>query len=94
MKRALLLMLFIPLPAFALSQEAKEFMRIVKQLEPMQCKKRQIRRQIVMAEAEKRDDDARKLRADFAKLDRDPKTAKLERRLADLEKRITKDDLP
>ena len=50
----------------------------------MQCKKRQLRRQIVMAEAEQRDEDARKLRADFAKLDRDPKTAKLERRLAEL----------
>jgi hypothetical protein len=94
MRRALVLALLIPLHAFGLSQEAEEFMRITKEIEPMQCKKRQLRRQIVMAEAEQRADDARKLRADFTKLDRDPKTAKLEKRLAQLEKRITKEDLP
>ena len=94
MRRLLLLLAFIPFNAFALSQDAKEFLDIMKTLEPMQCKKRQLRRQIVMAEAEKRDDDARKLRADFARLDRDPKTSKLERRLAELQPRITKDDLP
>jgi hypothetical protein len=93
-RRLLLLLAFIPFSAFALSQDAKEFLDIMKTLEPMQCKKRQLRRQIVMAEAEKRDDDARKLRGDFARLDRDPKTSKLERRLAELQPRITKDDLP
>jgi hypothetical protein len=81
-------------PAWALSEPAKEFMAIIKEIEPMQCKKRQIRRQIVMADAEQRTADGRKLREEFSKLDRDPKTAKLERRLAELEKRITKDDLP
>ena len=94
MRRLILLLAFIPFNAFALSQDAKEFLDIMKTLEPMQCKKRQLRRQIVMAEAEKRDDDARKLRSDFARLDRDPKTSKLERRLAELQPRITKDDLP
>ncbi len=94
MRRLLLLFAFIPLNAFALSQDAKEFVDIMKALEPMQCKKRQLRRQIVMAQAEKRDDDARKLRADFRALDRDPKTSKLERRLAELQPRITQDDLP
>jgi hypothetical protein len=93
-RRLLLLVAFIPFNAFALSQDAKEFLDIMKTLEPMQCKKRQLRRQIVMAEAEKRDEDARKLRADFGRLDRDPKTSKLERRLAELQPRITKDDLP
>jgi len=93
-RRLLLLLAFIPFNAFALSQDAKEFLDIMKTLEPMQCKKRQLRRQIVMAEAEKRDEDARKLRADFGRLDRDPKTSKLERRLAELQPRITKDDLP
>jgi hypothetical protein len=93
--RALLfLVLAFPPAALALSPEAQEFMRITKEIEPMQCKKRQLRRQIVMAEAEKRGEDARKLRADFAQLDRDPKTSKLERRLAELQPRITKDDLP
>ena len=84
----------LPLNVLALSPEAEEFIRITKELEPVQCKKRQLRRQIVMAEVEKRDEDARKLRADFAQLDRDPKTSKLERRLAELQPRITKDDLP
>jgi hypothetical protein len=84
----------VPLEALALSPAAEEFMRITKQIEPMQCQKRQLRRQIVMAEAEQRGDDARQLREDFARLDRDPKTAKLERRLAELQKSITKDDLP
>ena len=94
MTRALVLIVFMPLHAFALSQEAKEFMEITAQIEPMQCKKRQLRRQIVLADTEGRAEDARKLRADFTKLDRDPKTSKLERRLAELEKSITKDDLP
>jgi hypothetical protein len=92
--RALLLTVLIPLHAFALSQEAKEFMEITAQLEPMQCQKRQLRRQIVMADAEQRTADSRKLREDFDRLDRDPKTSKLEKRLAELEKRITKEDLP
>jgi hypothetical protein len=93
--RALLLLLAVlPFGALALSPAAQEFMRITKEIEPMQCKKRQLRRQIVMAEAEKRDEDARKLRGDFARLDRDPKTSKLERRLAELQPRITPDDLP
>jgi hypothetical protein len=92
--RALVFLLMIPLEALALSSAAEEFMGITRQIEPMQCQKRQLRRQIVMAEAEQRGDDARKLREDFARLDRDPKTAKLERRLAELQKSITKDDLP
>jgi hypothetical protein len=69
-------------------------MDITAQLEPVQCKKRQLRREIVLADTEGRAADARRLRDDFARLDRDPKTAKLEKRLAQLEKRITKDDLP
>ena len=84
----------IPLEALALSPAAQEFIQITQQLEPLQCRKRQLRRQIVMADAEQRAADSRKLREDFARLDRDPKTSKLERRLAQLEKRITKEDLP
>jgi len=92
--RLLALLLAIPLNAFALSPAAQEFMRITQQLEPMQCQKRQIRRQIVLADTEGRAADARKLREDFARLDRDPKTSKLEKRLAELQNSITKDDLP
>ena len=69
-------------------------MTITLELEPVQCQKRQLRRQIVLADTENRSADARKLREDFARLDRDPKTAKLEKRLAELQKHITRDDLP
>jgi hypothetical protein len=92
--RLLLLLAMLPLQALALTPAAEEFIRITKEIEPAQCKKRQLRRQIVLAEAEQRGEDARKLRADFEKLDRDPKTSKLERRLAELQPRISKDDLP
>jgi hypothetical protein len=84
----------LPLQAHALSPAAEEFMRVTKELEPMQCQKRQLRRQIVLADAEQRSADSRKLREDFARLDRDPKTSKLEKRLAELQKSINKDDLP
>ena len=60
-------------------------MRISRELEPVQCEKRRLRREIAFAEAERRDADAKAARARFARLDRDPKTAKLERRLAQLE---------
>ena len=61
-------------------------MAISKQLEPVQCEKRKLRREIVMAEAEKRD--AAPLRAQFEKLNRDPRTTKLEKRLAQLEPKV------
>ena len=80
------LLLLVAAPAFALSGEAQEFMAISKELEPVQCQKRRLRREIALAEAEQRD--AAALRAQFAKLNRDPKTAKLEKRLAELEPRL------
>jgi hypothetical protein len=66
------------------------------------CEKRKLRREIALAAAEKRDTDLRSLRERFAKLDAEPRTAKLERRLAELEPRIhpagagprNADDLP
>ena len=76
-------LLLLALPAVALTGEAQEFMAISRQLEPVQCEKRQLRRQIALAEAESRDPSA--LRAQFAKLNRDPRTARLEKRLAELE---------
>ena len=60
-------------------------MRISKALEPVQCEKRKLRREIALAEAERRDADAKAARARFAKLDKDPKTARLEKRLGELE---------
>ena len=73
------------LPAAALSPQAQEFMKISEALEPVQCEKRQLRRAIVLAEVERRSADAARLRSRFAELDRDPQTAKLEKRLAELE---------
>ncbi|HYX67266.1 MAG TPA: hypothetical protein VE935_23850 [Burkholderiales bacterium] len=88
-----LLFLVAP-PAWPLSRDAEEFMRITKELEPVQCEKRRLRREIALAEAEQRAQDASALRARFAALDREPKTAKLERRLGVLEKRLVRSSDP
>jgi hypothetical protein len=83
-------------PAFGLSNEAREFMDITAKLEPVQCEKRKLRREIALAEVEKRD--TRELRRRFAALDRSAKTAPLEKRLAQLEPRLSRssdpEDLP
>ncbi len=88
------LVLLVPLQAFALSPAAREFMEISKELEPVQCEKRRLRREIAFAEAERRDGDAAALRERFAALNRDPKTARLEKRLAQLEPRLTRSSDP
>ena len=88
LRRAALVLLLAAAPAAAMSPEGREFADILKQLEPVHCEKRKLRREIAFAEAEKRSGDAKDLRARFAKLDAEPKTAKLERRLAQLEPRI------
>ena len=76
-------------PAGAITPEAKEFIEILKQLEPVHCEKRKLRREIALAEVERRDADAMALRKRFADLNRDPETTKLEKRLAVLEHRIS-----
>ena len=90
--------MLVPFPAFGLSPAASEFMAISEKLEPVQCEKRRLRRQIALAEAESRGDDVKALRKKFAALDADPKTAKLEKRLAELEPRLRRssdpEDLP
>jgi len=63
-------------------------MRITKELEPLQCEKRKLRREIALAEAEQKD--AKQLRKRFAVLDSDPRTSKLEKRLGQLEPRLSK----
>jgi hypothetical protein len=90
--RELALLLVLPLPAFALSSDAKEFMRIVAELEPVQCEKRKLRREIALAEAQGQD--ARALKNRFDALSREPKTAKLEKRLGQLEPRVSKSSDP
>jgi hypothetical protein len=87
--RRLLVLVLVPLHALALTPEAQEWLETSAKLEPVQCEKRQLRRQIVLAEVEQRAADARKLRARVAALNRDKDTARLERRLAELEKRIS-----
>ena len=86
----------VVLLALSLSPEAREFMDITAKLEPVQCEKRKLRREITLAEVEKKD--ARELRKRFSALDRDPKTARMEKRLAELEPRLRKsadpEDLP
>ena len=84
----LLVGMILAAPVFALSSAAEEFMAISKELEPVQCEKRRLRRAIALAEAERRDQDVRVLRKKFAALDADPKTVKLEKRLAELEPRV------
>jgi len=86
----------LPSPSLALSNDAREFMGITAELEPVQCEKRRLRREITLAEVEKKD--TREMRKRFAALDREPKTARMEKRLAELEPRLRKssdpEDLP
>lgn len=77
-------------PVVALSPQAQEFMAITRELEPLQCEKRKLRRAIALAEAERRDDEVRTLRRKFADLDKNPETARLEKRLGVLEPRLSK----
>jgi hypothetical protein len=90
--------MIVPVQVLALSPAAREFMQISSELEPVQCDKRRLRREIALAEAERREADARAARARFAQLDQDPKTARLEKRLAELEPRVKRsadpEDLP
>jgi hypothetical protein len=84
---AVLLAIVAPL-VLALTPEAKEWLAISTKLELVQCEKRQLRRQIVLAEAENRTADAKKLRARADALSHDKETARLEKRLAVLEARL------
>jgi hypothetical protein len=90
----MLVPLLVALPAHAVSGDAHEFMAISKELEPVQCEKRTLRREIALAEAERRRADASALRARFARLNRDAKTTRLEKRLAELEPRLLKSSDP
>ncbi|HUQ24690.1 MAG TPA: hypothetical protein VM140_03395 [Burkholderiales bacterium] len=74
--------------ALSLSPEAREFMDVTAKLETVQCEKRKLRREIALAEIEKKD--SRDLRKRFTALDRDPDTARLEKRLAQLQPRVAR----
>lgn len=88
MRALAVILAFACAPALALTPAAQEFLEISKTLEPVQCEKRQLRRAMAMARVEERSEDMKKLRARFAALNKDPKTARLEKRLAELESRI------
>lgn len=88
MRRAVLVLALVAVPALGLTPEAGEFIEISKQLAPVQCEKRKLRRAIALAQAENRAADVRALRERFESLNRDRETARLEKRLAELEPRI------
>jgi hypothetical protein len=83
-------------PAWALSPDAKEFMTIARELEPVLCEQRKLRREMALAEVQGQSTKAQRER--FARIESDPHTAKLQRRLAQLEPRVSKssdpEDLP
>ena len=54
-KRIFLVTFLFSSPAWSVSPEAQEFIAITQQLEPVQCEKRQLRREIALAEVEQRD---------------------------------------
>jgi hypothetical protein len=87
--RGLLLVSLVSLPAHALSSATQEFISITKELEPAQCRTRQLRREIARAGIEQRQDDAKRLRAQFTGLDKDKKAVRPERRVAELQPRIS-----
>ncbi|MGQ0652677.1 MAG: hypothetical protein ACT4P4_10495 [Betaproteobacteria bacterium] len=86
-----LLLLASP-PALPLTPPAREFMSINQALEPVQCEKRRLRREMALAQAEGRSLEPMKKR--FAELNRDAKTAKLEKRLAELEPLVKRSSDP
>ena len=86
--RRLLVILLWPCAALGLTPEAQEFIDVSAQLEPVQCEKRKLRRAIVLAEVERRAADLKELRQRFEQLNADPRTARLEKRLAVLEARV------
>ena len=89
MRHAAWLLLLVAAPCLGVSPAAEEFMKITAELEPVQCEKRKLRRWIAVAEAERKDQEVAGLRRRFAQIDADPKTSKLEKRLGQLEKRIS-----
>ena len=88
MRRLFLCLLFVALPAPAITPEAQEFLDVSARLEPVQCEKRKLRRAIVLAGVEGRAADLQRLRARFEALNADAETARLEKRLAALEARV------
>lgn len=94
MFRLAFLLMLVATPAWSLTPAAKEFLEISKKLEPVQCEKRQLRRTMALAQVENRPEDRKKAERRFAALNRHPETAKLEKRLGQLEPLIEKSTDP
>jgi len=91
-KRLLAALAFAATPALAISPAAQEFLDLSKKLEPVQCEKRKLRRELALAEVERDADKSKALRAKFEALNGDRETARMEKRLAELEPRILDKD--
>ena len=89
MRRLLVLLLLLPVPASALTQDAKEWLALSTKLEPVQCEKRRLRRQMAMAQVLDQADEIGKLRARVEELNRNRENARLEQRLAELQERMS-----
>ena len=76
-------------PVLAITPDAKEFIAISKRLEPVQCEKRKLRREIAVAEVERDEARLKALRGRFVAIDRNPETTGLEKRLGELERRMS-----
>jgi len=87
-KRLALCLALAGLPAQAQTPQAREFVELARQLESVHCERRKLRREIALAEAERREAEARSLRQRFEALGRDPQTAKRERRLEELARHL------
>ena len=75
-------------PAWAISSDAQEFLDLSKKLEPVQCEKQKLRRELALADVQRDEPKSKELRARFDALSRDRETARMEARLAALEPRI------
>ncbi len=75
--------------ALAITPAAEEYIRILRELQPVYCEKLQLRRSMALAKAEQREQDYRTAEKRFAALSKDPATDRRERRLAELETRIS-----
>ena len=75
-------------PARAVTLEAEAFMAAVKALAPVTCERRRLRRELAVARIEHDAARERALRERFEEIARDPGTARLDERVAELHRRL------
>jgi len=91
-RRLVALLAVAATPALAISPAAQEFLALSKKLEPVQCEKRKLSRELAVAEAERDAEKSKALRARFEVLNGDKETERMEKRLAELAPRILDKD--